>query len=58
VITFTTQFNKTAEMYKNVQNSPTVSSFVELGFKSDYIARRDSTRQNSFVELDWVGRFL
>ena len=33
-----------------------VSSFVELSFKSDHIARRDSTRQDCFVELNRVGR--
>jgi len=42
---------------KDFQNSPTVSSFVELSFESDHITRRDGTQQNSFVELDWVGRF-
>jgi len=56
VITFTTPLNKTAELCTNVQNSPTVSSFLELNFKSDHIGRCDLTRQNSFVELDRVGR--
>jgi len=32
-----------------VQNSPTVSSFVELRFKSDHIAWPDQTPQNCFV---------
>jgi len=41
---------------QNVQYSPTVSNFVELSYKSDHIARRDSTRQlDSFVQLDRVG---
>jgi len=31
VITFTTQLNKTADCAKYVQNSPTVSGFIELG---------------------------
>jgi len=56
VITFTTQPNNTADWEKNIQNYPTVSSFVELSCKSDHIARLVSTRQNSFVELDRVGR--
>jgi len=37
VITFTTQLNKTADCAKNVQNSPTVASFVELS----RVGRRD-----------------
>jgi len=41
-------------MWKTVQNCPTVSSLVELSFKSDHIARRDSPRQNSFVH-SWIG---
>jgi len=49
VITFTTQLNKTADCAKNVQNSPTVSSFV-----LKVITSRDATQLDKTVLLSWV----
>jgi len=52
-ITFTTQLNKTAEMCKHFQNSPTGSSFVELSFK--VITLPDATQVDKTVLLGWIG---